>query len=441
VIPVKGAAMKRPSVLSVALLAAASAHADLATRRNAVVDVVQRVGPAVVYIGTEQIVETRFRGNDPFSQFFDLFSGPRRQAVQSLGSGVIIDGSGTIVTNDHVIRGASAIHVVLADGRQLEADVIGSDADNDLAVLRVQSKTPLPTAKLAGSSDLLIGETAIAIGSPFGLSKTVTVGVVSAVGRSFKANGRVYNDFVQTDASINPGNSGGPLLNIDGEVIGINSAIYASAQGIGFAIPSDKVRRIVTELTHFGKVRPAWVGAEVQGMSPETARQLGWDRTYGALVGSVDSGSPADKAGLQRGDIVTEVDGVRIQDAEDFDVRMRGYTARAPIKMSVFRGGQSVAFTVTPVEFPPKLGDALAWDRLGLRVKPAQGGLVISSVRRGSEASQVGLDAGDIVLKMNNQPMSTTEEWREALISARTSKSVLLLVQRGRQGYYITLPF
>jgi serine protease Do len=433
--------MRRLFLLAALLVGAAGARADLNTRRNAVVDVVQRVGPAVVYIGTEQIVETRFRGNDPFSEFFDLFSGPRRQAVQSLGSGVIIDPAGIIVTNDHVIRGASAIHVVLADGRQLEADVIGSDADNDLAVLRVQSKTQLPTAKLAGGSDLLIGETTIAIGSPFGLSKTVTVGVVSAVGRSFKANGRVYNDFVQTDASINPGNSGGPLLDIDGEVIGINSAIYSGAQGIGFAIPADKVRRIVAELTHFGKVRPAWVGVEVQALSAELARQLGWDRTFGAVVGSVDPGSPAEKAGLQRGDIVTEVDGLRVQDAEDFDVRMRGYTARAPIKMAVFRSGQAVALTVTPVEFPPKLADALSWDRLGLRVKPGQGGLVISSVRRGSEASQVGLDSGDVVLKLNNQPMGSLDGWRDALISARNSKSVLLLIQRGRQGYYITLAF
>ena len=183
--------------------------------------------------------------------------------MQSLGSGVLIDASGIIVTNDHVIRGASAIHVVLADGRQLDAEVVGSDAANDLAVLRVQGKGPLPAARLGTSADLMIGETVVAIGSPLGLQKTVTVGVLSAIGRSFKAdNEQIFDDFLQTDAAINPGNSGGPLLNLDGDVIGINTAILASAQGIGFAIPVDKVRRIVTELKSFGRVRPAWVGID-----------------------------------------------------------------------------------------------------------------------------------------------------------------------------------
>jgi serine protease Do len=434
--------MKRHGNLAAALvLCATGARADLASRRNGVVDVVQRVSPAVVYIGAEQLVESRYR--DPVSQFFDQFFGQRedRQAVQSLGSGVIIDPTGIIVTNDHVIHGASTIHVVLADGRKLEAEVIGSDADNDLAVLKVQSKTPLPIAKLAAGPELLIGETAIAIGSPFGLSKTVTVGVVSAVGRSFKANNRVYNDFLQTDASINPGNSGGPLLDVDGDVIGINSAIYASGQGIGFAIPAVKVRRIVDELTHFGKVRPAWIGAEVQALAARAAQQLGWDRTYGALVAFVEPGSPAEKAGVQRGDIVAEVDGVRIEDAEDFDVRMRGYTARAPLKMTLFRAGSPQDVIVTPVEFPAKLGDNLAWERLGLRVKAGAEGLLITSVRRGSEAAEIGLQPGDSVLRVNNQRMTTQDAWREALIAARTSRSVLLLVAHGGRGYNIPLRF
>ncbi|MGQ0507641.1 MAG: trypsin-like peptidase domain-containing protein [Myxococcaceae bacterium] len=417
--------------------------ADLARRRDAVVDVVQRVSPAVVYIGTEQVVEQRFRGGlDPFlEEFFGGRGERRQQTVQGLGSGVIIDASGVIVTNEHVIRGASAIHVVLADGRQLDAEVSGSDADNDLAVLRVGSKTPLPTAKLGTSADLMIGEKVIAIGSPFGLKKTVTVGVVSATGRSVKADNRVFNDFVQTDASINPGNSGGPLLNIDGEIIGINSAIFASAQGIGFAIPADKVRRIVTELTQYGKVRPAWVGLETQQLTPGLARNLGWDRSYGVLIANVDPGSPAEKAGLQRGDIISDVSGAQVEDVEDFDVRMKGYTAKASFGLNVFRDGQLRQVTVTPVEFPTRLAERLAWDRLGIRVKGSGGGMIISQVRPGSAASRAGLEPGDVILRLNNQPMASLEVFREGILSSRSTKSVLLLVRRGRAGYYLTLPF
>ncbi len=424
------------------LFGMAVARGDVARRRDAVVEVVQRVSPAVVYIGTEQVVEERFRsGLDPFFEQFFGMGRERRQTVQSLGSGVIIDPAGLIVTNEHVIRGASAIHVVLADGRQIDAEVIGSDADNDLAVLKVSAKAPLPVAKLGTSSDLMIGEKVIAIGSPFGLKKTVTVGVVSATGRSVKADNRVFNDFVQTDASINPGNSGGPLLNIDGEIIGINSAIFASAQGIGFAIPADKVRRIVAELTQYGKVRPAWIGLETQELTPQLARSLGWDRSYGAVVAGVEPGSPAERAGLQRGDVLAEVGGAQVEDAQGFDARMKGYTARAPFTVTIFRDGASKEVTVTPVEFPTRLAEGLAWERLGLRVKPGSGGLVISSVRPASPAGRTGLEPGDVILRLNNQPMGSMEAFREGLLSSRSAKSVLLLVRRGRSGYYITLPF
>ena len=427
------------------LLLAASlpAAADVARRRDAVVDVVQKVSPAVVYVGTQQVVERGFRGRTG-SPFDELFGGLDRRAetVEGLGSGVIIDPSGVVVTNDHVIRGATAIHVVLADGRQLDAEVIGSDADNDLAVLRVQAKVALPTAKLAAQgSELLMGETAIAIGSPFGLSKTVTVGVVSATGRSFKADGRVYNDFVQTDASINPGNSGGPLLNVDGEIIGINTAIFSSAQGIGFAIPADKVRRIVAELTQYGKVRPAWVGVDVQDLPRPLALQLGWDRTHGVIVSAVDEGSPAQRAGIRRGDIVAEVDGARVTDAQDFRQRMRGYTALSPFLVQLFREGAAREVQVAPVEFPSQKLDALAWERLGLRLKELRGGLVVQSLKAGSVADAAGLSPGDVVRKLNGSPVSTLGAFREALLSARGSRSLLLVVQRGRYGYYVTLPF
>jgi Do/DeqQ family serine protease len=421
------------------LLLSFNAAADPAHRRDAVVEVVQKVSPAVVYIGTEQIIESRSRGYSPFEDFFAPRERPR--AVQSLGSGVIIDPAGVIVTNDHVIRGASAIHVVLADGRQLEAEVIGSDADNDLAVLKVDGKTPLPAAKLGISRDLMIGETAIAIGSPFGLAKTVTCGVVSAVGRSFNADGRVYNDFLQTDASINPGNSGGPLLNVDGEIIGINTAIFASAQGIGFAIPADKVKRIVDELQQFGKVRPSWIGLEVQALTPRLAASLAWDRNYGVLVSKVDPGSPAEQAGIVRGDIVAEISGVRVEDASDFMERLKSFPVRSQLPLTLVRGGKVEQVSLSAVEFPAKMAESLAWDRLGLRVKAAKGALVITSVRNGSDAGQIGLAPGDVVLRLNNKRLGTIEEFRESIVAARHARSVLLLVQRGRAAYYITLPF
>nr|WP_224360730.1 trypsin-like peptidase domain-containing protein [Hyalangium versicolor] len=425
------------------ILLTTGAQADLARRRDAVVEVVQRVSPAVVYIGTEQEVESRFRGGGR-SFLEDFFGGQQaeRRKVQGLGSGVIIDAAGTIVTNDHVIRGASAIHVVLADGRTLEAEVLGSDSTNDLAVLRVTAKEPLPTAKLGTSSDLMIGETVIAIGSPFGLSKTVTAGVVSATGRTFRAeDGSIYNDFVQTDAAINPGNSGGPLLNVDGEVIGINTAIFASAQGIGFAIPADKVRRIVEELTRFGKVRPSWVGIDAVDLPSNVAAQLGWDRSYGALVASVEPGSPAEQAGVRRGDVVAEMGGSRISDAEDFDTRVRGYPAKSAFPLVLFREGGMRTLQVTAAEFPSRLVESLAWERLGLRVKDNRGVLAVSGVRPGSAAQEIGLEPGDVILRVNNQPVPNSDAFREALLTARRGRSVLLLVRRGRYGYHITLPF
>lgn len=413
---------------------------DLGTRRSPVVQVVEAVSPAVVYVGTVQVIEPRFRRRSAVDEFF-FGAQEERRAVEGLGSGVIIDPSGIIVTNDHVIRGASQIHVVLADGRQLDAEVIGSDAGADLAVLKVRSKTPLVAAKLGTSSDLMIGETVIAIGAPLGLKKTVTVGVVSALGRSIRDGDQVFNDFIQTDASINPGNSGGPLLNADGEVVGINSAIIASAQNIGFAIPADKVRRIVDELTHFGKVRPAWVGLSSMPLALEQARRLGWDRTYGALVGQVEPGSPAASAGLQPGDIVAQVGSTQVESGDDLRSRMRNFTAGAPIDMKVFRAGRTVDVTLTPTEFPQKLVETTLWERLGLRLKASEGGQRLTSVRPGTPAQRIGLEPGDLVLRINNQPVANPDALRDVVVQALGQQSVLLLVRRGARGYYLTLPF
>ncbi len=430
--------MRCSMLVALGLLVLPAARADVARRRGPVVDVVQKVGPAVVFIGTEQVVDRRMRGS-PLEEFFFGEGGkPQRQTVQSLGSGVIIDPGGTIVTNDHVIRGASAVHVVLADGRQLDAEVVGADAQNDLAVLKVASRTPLPAARLGTSSDLMIGETVVAIGSPFGLTKTVTSGVLSAVGRSFKANDQLYIDFLQTDSAINPGNSGGPLLNLDGEVIGINTAIFSGAQGIGFAIPADKVRRIVQELKSFGKVRPAWVGINAADLPRSLASRLRWERADGVVVESVDAGSPAAAAGVQPGDIVAELGGTPVQDADEFQARLRGYPARAAMPLVLWRDGRTLPVTVTPVEFPSQQADAFAWDRLGLRLTPSRGTLAVSAVRAESQAEGFGIERGDLIVRLNNVALDSLSTFREALISARHARSVLLVVRRAGRNYLVT---
>jgi len=425
----------RPSLANIRSTQVISA---LAQRRSPVTDVVQKVGPAVVFIGTEQVVDRRMRGSPLEELLLGDGRRPRRQTVQSLGSGVIIDPSGTIVTNDHVIRGASAVHVVLADGRQIEAEVVGADAQNDLAVLRVQSKTPLPAAKLGTSSDLMIGETVVAIGSPFGLTKTVTSGVLSAVGRSFKANDQLYIDFLQTDAAINPGNSGGPLMNVDGEVIGINTAIFSGAQGIGFAIPVDKVRRIVEELKSFGKVRPAWVGINAMDLTAPIAQKLGWERSDGVVVESVDAGSPAAAAAIRPGDVVAELGGTPVRDTDELQARLRGYPARAAIPLVLWRDGHRVEATITATEFPSGRADALAWDRLGLRLAPSRGTLAVSAVRPESQAESFGIDRGDLIVRLNNVALDSLESFREALISARHARSLLLVVRRAGRNYLVT---
>jgi len=429
--------MRPLAVLALGLLAI-PARGDIARRRSPVTDVVQKAGPAVVFIGTEQVVDRRMRGTPLEELLLGDGRRPQRQTVQSLGSGVIIDSSGTIVTNDHVIRGASAVHVVLADGRQIDAEVVGADAQNDLAVLRIQSKTPLPAAKLGTSSDLMIGETVVAIGSPFGLTKTVTSGVLSAVGRSFKANDQLYIDFLQTDAAINPGNSGGPLMNLDGEVIGINTAIFSGAQGIGFAIPVDKVRRIVQELKSFGKVRPAWVGINAMDLTAAISKKLGWERSDGVVVDSVDAGSPAAGAGIRPGDIVAELGGSPVQDTDEFLARVRGYPARAAMPLVLWREGKRLEVTVTPVEFPSEQADSFAWDRLGLRLTPSRGTLAVSAVRAQSQAEGFGIDRGDLIVRLNNVALDSSESFREALISARNARSVLIVVRRAGRNYLVT---
>lgn len=307
---------------------------DLNSRRSPVVQVVEKVSPAVVYVGTVQVVETRFRRRT----FDDFFFGPQeeRRAVEGLGSGVIIDASGIIVTNDHVIRGASEIHVVLADGRQVDAEVIGSDSDTDLAVLKINTRGPLPFAKLGTSSDLMIGESVIAIGSPLGLKKTVTVGVVSALGRSIRNDDRVFNDFIQTDASINPGNSGGPLLNVRGQVVGINTAMLPFAQGIGFAVPSSTASWVSSLLLRHGEVRRRFLGiaAKNEHLKTELATKVGQGK--GVRVMEITRGSPASEGGVEANDLVLGLNGSAVENVDDLQ-RLLALDAASVVELKVLK--------------------------------------------------------------------------------------------------------
>src|SRR5881409_3037402 len=299
----KAAALLIAALALPAVAAARGAESD-PERRSLVVQAVEKASPAVVNVSTEQVVERRaspfpFPQDPFFEEFFRDFVDPRprRFKTTSLGSGVIVAADGTIVTNVHVIQRASRIQVTLIDQREFDAKLVGADADADIAVLRIKAGGDLPHIPFGTSADLMIGETVIAIGNPFGLSHTVTTGVVSAVGRSLRDEDRTYTDFIQTDASINPGNSGGPLLNIKGELVGIDTAIYGKAQGIGFAIPVDRARRVMKDLVSYGEVRRVWVGLAVQDLTPNLAQHFGVRR--GVIVAEVEAKSPAADADLE----------------------------------------------------------------------------------------------------------------------------------------------
>jgi Do/DeqQ family serine protease len=418
-----------------------------ANRRSEVVEAVERVAPAVVNVSTAQLVEQEvapFPGwRDPmFDQFFrDFFESRRRRMTRTnLGSGVIIRADGYVLTNQHVVLRAQHITVTLADEREFEARLVGADADSDLAVLRLDAKEPLPAAALGRSSDIMIGETVIAIGNPFGLSHTVTTGVVSATGRSLRTDDQVFYDLIQTDASINPGNSGGPLLNIEGELIGINSAIYQHAQGIGFAIPIDRARRIVADLIAYGEVQPAWIGVLVQDLTPDLAAHFGAPPGGGTVVRSVEDDSPAQAAGIRPGDLIVALGEHEIHSAREWERRLHDQTIGTTVRVALLRGDKRLSVEVRTQRFPLERADALAWDLLGMRLEDAGGALHIRSIRRGSAAERLGIRSGDILAGLAGQTLSSLDDFRRRLSTLRDARHVLISIRRGRRLYHVPLP-
>jgi serine protease Do len=411
-----------------------------ASRRTPIVTVAHDVGPAVVNIQTESTI--RQREADPFFDPFGVFGGrDRSYTAQSLGSGFVWSSAGIIVTNNHVVEGASRITVNFSDGTQVPAKLIGVDPDSDVAVLRVDAKNLL-AAPIGTSSDLLIGETVIAVGNPFGLSGTVTTGVVSALGRSVpsKEAGRTFTDFIQTDASINPGNSGGPLLNIEGRVIGINTMIYANAQGIGFAIPVDRAKKVIQDILRYGQVHSAWIGAVTATITPEEARRTGLRASRGALVARVIPGSPAQAAGLKPGDIITAVAGKPVDSREAFSTYTATVPSGQPLPLTVSRDGTTQSISVRPSDAPRDLGLRILWEIAGLRVIDQNGTLIIDEVARGSRSESIGLARGDIIVGVNGAEVSSVKDLNQALTQSAERSSVVLQVARGRYIYSLTFP-
>ncbi len=441
--------------LAALLLAPGPAAADKASRVTPVVRVVREIAPAVVNISARGRAPVRlFRsGDEMIDRFFEEFFGPMQREHSSLGSGVIIDGEkGLIVTNSHVVSRASQIMVQLADKRRFPAKVVGADPEGDLALLRIEVKGKLPQVRLGNSDEIMIGERVIAIGNPFGLSHTVTSGVVSALHRKVRAGGnRWLDDLIQTDASINPGNSGGPLLNADGELIGINTAIYANAQGIGFAIPVNRLKRIVNDLVRHGEVIPAWLGLKLQDLTPSLAALLGLKSTRGVLIREVTPQSPAARAGFKRGELIVAMQGRPLENTSDYLARLRGVAVGEVVKLEVLAGNRRLVRRLTARAFPLERAMEVAWQRLGFRVREMRpqdalrhrvrpgSAVVIAQLRPGSPALEIGLRPGDLVRQVGDTPTPNLAAFKREMARHRLLKRITILVQRGPASQFITL--
>jgi len=417
-------------------------------RHTASVEVAKRVGPAVVNITTEQIIKYqspfRRQNNDPFfDRFFRDFYEPRAsQTVQSLGSGVIITPAGHVLTNEHVVARASRVWITLADGREFEADVVGADPTNDVAVLQAKGAEDLPWIEPGTADDLMVGEPVIAIGNPFGLSNTVTTGVISAIDRSIRSNNQTFHGFLQTDASINPGNSGGPLLNAEGSLIGINTAIYSGAQGIGFAIPINVASRVVAELIQHGEVLPVTLGIDFQDLDPALREVMSLPQgVIGALINRVRPGGPADRAGVRRGDVLAKLDDHKLSSARELFERLEAVTPNQSLAFELWRDGKSLKVDVVAEKFPEKEAEELASRLLGVKLEPGRrGGYAVTRVRRDSPAQKVGVKKGDLILGINGIALQDETQLRNAVMGLRGRDRALVVVQRGPGRYHVTIP-
>jgi len=421
--------------------------------------VADTVGPAVLNINT---VTRGAVGRTPIEEFFGeeffrRFFGEapeREQQQRSLGSGVIVDSSGIALTNAHVVERATEIEVVTADGKKHKAKLVGVDRKTDLAVLRLQGGGPFPAAALGDSDRVKVGDWVLAIGSPFGLQQTVTAGIISAKGRSIGQG--PFDDFLQTDAAINPGNSGGPLVNMNGEVVGINSAILSRSGGnvgIGFAIPANMARRIYTELVAKGKVTRGWLGVSIQPLTPELAKSFGLRDSRGVLISDVVQDSPADKAGIAAGDIITEFDKKKVDSPPDLQKVVALTQPGKGVPVKVWRDKADKILEIKIGETPDDTVALRSTNKvrslLGLEVRPitpevarqlnlrSADGVVVLRVEDESPAAEAGLQRGDIVREVNRQRVRSLQDFERATKDLKGGDRVTVLLQRGAQALYV----
>jgi serine protease Do len=433
------------------------------------VQVADTVLPAVVNISAERTVQVQSPFQGPLEEFLRQFGGfgpqiPEQYQQNALGSGVVISPDGYVVTNNHVVAGFDKIVVRLSDETEFKGSsvkVVGRDPQSDLAVLKVESKKPLPAIPLANSADIKVGDWAIAVGNPFGLNGTVTVGVVSAKGRSGLPlpEGPTYQDFIQTDASINPGNSGGALVNIRGELMGINSAIRTptgGSVGIGFAVPVDIVKSVTDQLIKTGKVVRGYMGIRPQAVTDAIRKAMGLQDSKGVLVADVIPGQPAAKAGIKSGDVIVEVNGVKTDGVEQFRMRIAEFAPGSGIAVGIVRDGKRIDKTVVLTKYPENEQQAStsqeeqpsAW--LGLTVRAltvderaqanVSGGVMVDNVEAGSAADDAGIAAGDIILEVGKITIQSMADYNRAVRQFRGSgKAVLFRVDRGGMVLYIAI--
>ena len=379
---------------------------------------------------------------------------PENRQIQGTGSGVIISADGYILTNNHVVEGAKEVTVTIGDTQEYQAQVVGRDPKTDLAVLKITPRESLPVAFLGDSDQLRVGDWVLAIGNPFGLSHTVTSGIVSAKGRVIGAG--PYDNFIQTDASINPGNSGGPLYNMKGEVVGINTAIVPYGQGIGFAIPINTAKPLIPQLESKGEVTRGYLGVSIQTLTPELAMALNLKDHKGALVGDVVPGSPADKAGIQRGDVIVSFDKKGVEEARDLSTLVAETPVGKDVPVTVLRNGGEHQISVkiaklqsekaeiekssqpTQGKWGLQLQDLTPQmaERLGLK---AGQGIAVVGVQNGSPAERAGIHEGDIILEVNRQPVHSVKEARLVIGKEGGKDSLLLLVKRDNGTFYAGL--
>ncbi len=423
-------------------------------------ELAERVRSGVVNIQVTKKVANAAFGNqpgnpfgemNPFGDFFGPFGGnqPGRKQ-QGVGSGFVMNREGYILTNNHVVEGADRIKVKLAEGKELDGKIVGRDPKTDLALVKVEPGPNLHPLALGNSDALKVGNWVVAVGSPFGLEQTVTAGIVSAKGRVIGSG--PYDDFIQTDASINPGNSGGPLINMQGEVVGINTAIIASGQGIGFAIPINMARQIALQLQEKGHVTRGLIGVNIQDVTPELARSFGLKESKGALVAQVTPGGPADKAGIEQGDVIVEFDGKPVADSKELPLIVAATPVGKTVTVKVARNGKEVLCRTTVGELEDqdrgKTAAAPARAPLGLTVQDltpqfarehglqGSSGVIVTAVEPGSAAAEASLRRGDVIREVNRQPVANAAEFKRKIEQATAGQGILLLIQRGQNSLF-----